>query len=147
MNSMKFVIPLHSLYGSIHPKDEGKQRTTFAFQFGVNWLWGCGVTALFGVFFHEMKCHGMTSFMEFMWDVPWVHSLFRVCCSLSDVLLMISAALPAGSWLFITHHVPCARHGVINSVSNNVMANAMRSQGPSSKKTHLSSFNTGICLP
>ena len=26
----------------------------------------CGVTASFGVFFHEIKCNGMTSFMEFM---------------------------------------------------------------------------------
>ena len=36
MNSMKLVIPLH------------------------------GVTALLGLFFHEIKCNGMTSFMELM---------------------------------------------------------------------------------
>ena len=36
MNSMKLVIPLHSLYWSIHTKDESKRRTAFAFIFGVN---------------------------------------------------------------------------------------------------------------
>ena len=66
MNSMKLVIPLHSLYWSIHTKDESNCRSAFAFIFGVNWLWRCGVTASFGVFFHEMKCNGVTSFMEFM---------------------------------------------------------------------------------
>ena len=65
MNSMKLVIPLHSLYWSIHTKDESKHGTIFAFIFGVNWLWSHGVTALFGLFFHEIKCNGMTSFMEF----------------------------------------------------------------------------------
>ena len=64
---MKLVIPLHSLYWSIHTKDEGKRGTAFAFIFGVNWLWRCGVTASFGVFFHEIKYNGMTSFMEFMY--------------------------------------------------------------------------------
>ena len=29
-------IPLHSLYGSIHTKDESKRGTAFAFIFGVN---------------------------------------------------------------------------------------------------------------
>ena len=36
MNSMKVVIPLHSLYWSIHTKDESKRGTAFAFIFGVN---------------------------------------------------------------------------------------------------------------
>ena len=36
MNSMKLVIPLHSLYWSIHTKDESKRGTAFAFIFGVN---------------------------------------------------------------------------------------------------------------
>ena len=36
MNSMKLVIPLHSLYRSIHTKDESKRGTAFAFIFGVN---------------------------------------------------------------------------------------------------------------
>ena len=36
MNYMKLVIPKHSLYWSIHTKDESKSRTTFAFIFGVN---------------------------------------------------------------------------------------------------------------
>ena len=36
MNSMKLVIPLHSLYWSIHTKDESKRGTEFAFIFGVN---------------------------------------------------------------------------------------------------------------
>ena len=63
---MKLVIPLHSLYWSIHTKDESKRRTTFAFIFGVNWLRCCCVTVSFGVFFYEIKCNGMTSFKEFM---------------------------------------------------------------------------------
>ena len=37
MNYMKLVIPLHSLYWSIHTKDESKRGTAFAFIFGVNW--------------------------------------------------------------------------------------------------------------
>ena len=36
MNSMKIVISLHSLYWSIHTKDESKRGTAFAFIFGVN---------------------------------------------------------------------------------------------------------------
>ena len=36
MNSMKLVIPLHTLYWSIHTKDESKRGTVFAFIFGVN---------------------------------------------------------------------------------------------------------------
>ena len=40
-----------SLYWSIHTKDESKCGTAFAFIFGVNWLWRCGVTASFGVIF------------------------------------------------------------------------------------------------
>ena len=35
LNSMELVIPLHSLYGSIHTKDESKLGTAFAFVFGV----------------------------------------------------------------------------------------------------------------
>ena len=35
MNSMKLVIPLLSLYWSIHTKDESKRGTAFAFIFGV----------------------------------------------------------------------------------------------------------------
>ena len=66
MNSMKLVIPVHSLYWSIHTKDESECGTSFAFIFGVNWLWHCGVTAPFRVFFHEIKCNEMTNFMEFM---------------------------------------------------------------------------------
>ena len=36
MNAMKLVISLHSLYWSIHTKDESKRGTAFAFIFGVN---------------------------------------------------------------------------------------------------------------
>ena len=61
MNSMKLVIPLHSLYWSIHTKDESKRGS-----FGVNWLWPCLLTASFRVFCYEMKCNEMTSFLEFM---------------------------------------------------------------------------------
>ena len=67
MNFMKVVIPLDLLYWSIHTKDESKRGTAFAFIFGVNWLWRCGITASFGVFFHGIKCNGMTSLMEFMY--------------------------------------------------------------------------------
>ena len=79
MNSMKLVIPLHSLYWSIHTKDESKHGTAFAFIFGVNWLWRCGVTASFGVFFHEIKRKGMTSFTEFRLSfiLPWCYSAFQ----------------------------------------------------------------------
>ena len=66
MNSMNLVILLHSLYWSIHTEDESKYGTVLAFIFGVNLLWHCDVTESFGVVFHEMKCNGMTSFMEFM---------------------------------------------------------------------------------
>ena len=31
------------VYWSIHTKEESKRRTTFAFIFGVNWPWCCGV--------------------------------------------------------------------------------------------------------
>ena len=48
----------------IYTKDESKRGTVFAFIFGVNLLWRCGVTASFGVFFHEMKRNGMTSIMK-----------------------------------------------------------------------------------
>ena len=60
MNSMKLVIPLNSWYWSIHTKDESKHGTAFAFIFDVNWLWHCGVTALYGVFFNEME-----------WQISW----------------------------------------------------------------------------
>ena len=52
---MKLVIPLHSLYWSIHTNDESNRGTAFAFIFGVNCLWRCGVTTLFhGI--HELHC-------------------------------------------------------------------------------------------
>ena len=54
-NSMKLLILLHSLYWSIHTKDESKREIVFAFIFGVNWLWCCGVTASLGVFFSWNK--------------------------------------------------------------------------------------------
>ena len=73
MNSMKLVIPLHSVYWSIHTEDESKRGTAFAFIFGVYWLWHCGVIASFGVYFHEIKCNGITNFMEFM-------SIYRLPC-------------------------------------------------------------------
>ena len=77
---MKVVIPLHPLYWSIHTKDESKRGTVFAFIFGVNWLWRCGVTASFGVLFHELKYNGMTSFMDFMRCFCFVQFfLSRVC--------------------------------------------------------------------
>ena len=50
----------------IHTKDESKRGIAFAFIFGVNWLWRCGVAASFGVVFDEIECYRMKSFMEFM---------------------------------------------------------------------------------
>ena len=47
----------HFPYWSVHTKDESKCILALS---------RCGVTASFGVFFHEIKCNGMTSFMEFM---------------------------------------------------------------------------------
>ena len=52
--------------GQFTPKMKANAEPQFAFIFGVNWLWHWGVTASFGVFFQEIKCNGMTSFMEFM---------------------------------------------------------------------------------
>ena len=72
MNSMKLVILLQSLYWSIHSKDESKRSTACAFIFGVNWLWRCDVTGSFGVFFHEIKCKGMKSFVEFIINLHYV---------------------------------------------------------------------------
>ena len=80
MNAMKLVNPLHSLYWSIHTKDKSKHRSTFAFIFGVNWLWHFGITASFGVFLHEIKCNGRTSFLEFMICVKWSFSHLKFCC-------------------------------------------------------------------
>ena len=45
-------------------KDSLRICKAFAFIFGVNWLWHCGVTASFGVFFHGINGYGMTSCME-----------------------------------------------------------------------------------
>ena len=87
MNSMKLVIPFRFYFmkkdskrccdtttpESIRTKDESKRGTAFAFIFGVNWLWRCGVTAPFGVFFHEMKCNGMMNFMEFLLGTHWTN--------------------------------------------------------------------------
>ena len=56
---------------SIHTNDESKRGSVFAFIFGVNWLWHCGVTALFGVLSHEMKCNETTSFTEFPQKQIW----------------------------------------------------------------------------
>ena len=48
---------------SIHIKDESKCGIAFAFIFGVNWLWRCGDTASFGVFFQELNVT--------KWQVSW----------------------------------------------------------------------------
>ena len=76
MNSMKLVIPLHSLHWSIHTKDESKRGIKCAIIFGVNLLWRCGVTTSFGVFFHEIKCNRMTSFVEFTRNCQLVGNFF-----------------------------------------------------------------------
>ena len=64
MNSVTFYFMKKVQMMSIHTKDESS--STFAFVFGVNWPWRFGVTASFGVFFHEVKCNGKTSFIEFL---------------------------------------------------------------------------------
>ena len=84
MTSMKLVIPLHSLYWSIHTKDESKRRTAFTFTFAVNWLWRRGVTTSFGIFFNEIKCNGMTSFIAFMSSyLSFALELLTICCQLT----------------------------------------------------------------
>ena len=62
----EFHVNCHSVTFIIVVNSHQRWKQMFAFIFGVNWLWHCGVTASFGVFFHEMKCNGLTSFMEFM---------------------------------------------------------------------------------
>ena len=87
---------------SLHTKDESKRGSAFAFIFGVNWLWRCGVTASFGVVSHKMKCNEMTSFMEFiysvtlegcksatdLWDVSWWQVLWHWRCLTHQVLTL-----------------------------------------------------------
>ena len=48
-HSVRFIVLVHSHQGW------KEWRTAFAFIFGVNWLWHCGVTASFGVFCHDIK--------------------------------------------------------------------------------------------
>ena len=67
MNSIKLAIPLHSLYMSIHTKDERKCICLYLWCELTLVLW---CTASFGVFSHEMKCNGMTIFMEFITVEP-----------------------------------------------------------------------------
>ena len=64
MNSMKLIIPLYFIswkktpndavtpqrQSQLTPKMKAKRGSAFAFIFGVNWPWRCGVTALFGFF-------------------------------------------------------------------------------------------------
>ena len=65
-------IPWNLSFRYIHPggpfssKMATNAEQSFAFIFGVNWLCHCGVTPSFGVFLHEIKCNGMTNFIEFM---------------------------------------------------------------------------------
>ena len=47
---------------SIHTKDESKRDSAFAFIFGVNWLWCCGITALLGVFLEINKHQNLMRF-------------------------------------------------------------------------------------
>ena len=57
---------------SIHTKDESKRGTAFAFIFGVNWLWRCGVTASFGVFFSWNKVKRNDKFHRIhVWRAAW----------------------------------------------------------------------------
>ena len=82
MNSMKLIIPLHLIswkktsnnavtwqrQSQFTPKMKANAVPRFLSSLvsSLVWLWHCGVTALFEVFFHEIKRNGMTSFMEFM---------------------------------------------------------------------------------
>ena len=71
-NSVTFYQP-----ESIHTKDESKRGFAFAFIFGVNWLWRCGVTASFGVFLHDIKCNRTKNFMEFKICLYKISSLMK----------------------------------------------------------------------
>ena len=59
MNSMKLVIPLQSLYWSIHTKDESKRSSAIDSSVVVS-------QNRLESLFHQIKCDRMTSFMEFM---------------------------------------------------------------------------------
>ena len=56
--------------GQFTPKMKANTEPQFAFIFGVNWLWHCGVTALSeSFFFHKIKCNRMTSFLICHWEL------------------------------------------------------------------------------
>ena len=83
MNSMKLVIPLHSLYESIHTKDESKRGTAFTFIFGVNWLWRLwlqflriGVTVGV-VILTLLALHLLASYSALVYQLTPCHKLFK----------------------------------------------------------------------
>ena len=59
LKSIKRVIPYHSLFWSIHTKNESKRGTAFAFIYGVNWLWH-----------HPLECFVMKLNVT-EWQVSW----------------------------------------------------------------------------
>ena len=69
------------------------------------------VTASFGVFFHEIECNGMTSFMEFM-----IHPHIHAFCNLSirqktaHSLVPMSLVQPAQVCLAQDHSTPLLKN-------------------------------------
>ena len=69
MNSMKLVIPLQSLYWSIHTKDESKRSSAIDSSVVVS-------QNRLESLFHQIKCDRMTSFMEFMLRLGQIRGVF-----------------------------------------------------------------------
>ena len=64
--------------GQFTPKMKANAEPQFAFIFGVNWLWYCGVTASFGVFFHK---ENVTEW-QFSWN-SWLY------CNMSIIMVKL----------------------------------------------------------
>ena len=68
LNSLKLVIPLHSLYWSVvNSHQRWKQtRNRVCFHLCCELTLALWCHSIVWSLFHEIKCNGMTSFMEFM---------------------------------------------------------------------------------
>ena len=69
MNFTKLVIPLQSLYWSIHTKDESKRSSAIDSSVVVS-------QNRLESLFHQIKCDRMTSFMEFMLRLGQIRGVF-----------------------------------------------------------------------
>ena len=63
---MTVVIPLHSLYWSIHTKDESKTRNCICFHLWCELTLALWCHSIVWSLYYEIECNGMTSFMGFM---------------------------------------------------------------------------------